>query len=151
MKCWDKDILDKTVSRSAPSVEWAIRAVMVMVMRCPTVLLLLLCLQPGPAVADFEKTCNLEDRREGPAAGGICGSRLPEVIRLTCLVRRHRRSAKSLKGKAIDKQSELKDLTLHKSTALSYLLKRSNGLGEQGITCECCYNRCSLTELMQYC
>ncbi len=43
----------------------------------------------------------------------------------------------------------LQSLLLTKKDAMSYLVKRQ-GDG-QNIICECCYNQCTLTEMLQYC
>ena len=51
--------------------------------KCPLVLIGVLCLQLGPVLTYYEKTCTLETRREGPK--GICGSRLPELLNLVCM------------------------------------------------------------------
>lgn len=45
----------------------------------------------------------------------------------------------------------LKDIILGKREALSYLHKRRAVYGTQGITCECCYNSCTYSELAEYC
>ncbi|XP_076467062.1 con-Ins Im2-like [Babylonia areolata] len=62
---------------------------------------------------------------------------------------------------------KLRGILLNKREALSYLQTRDHNnnnnnkhrepratrraFGSQGITCECCYNRCSYYELLQYC
>ncbi|XP_041354192.1 con-Ins Im2-like isoform X2 [Gigantopelta aegis] len=120
--------------------------------KCPLVLIGVLCLQLGPVFTYYEKTCTLETRREGPANHGVCGSRLSEVLSMVC---QHSGGFREKWFRKRDTDysgaSRIQDITVKKKGALSYLTKRGTGYGEQGLTCECCYNQCSYRELRQYC
>nr|AQS80519.1 insulin-like 2B precursor [Charonia tritonis] len=137
-------------------------------------MLLLLALNVLWVQGGYEHTCTLATRRQGSHRAGICGSRLPKVIQQVCrvmgrgyagaTVEGRKRSARLQKLSRTTRDASfdenLRDVLLNKREALSYLKKRSTRLstrgrlgrfGTQGITCECCYNQCSLSELLQYC
>ncbi|XP_067675462.1 con-Ins Im2-like [Haliotis asinina] len=118
--------------------------------RCPLVFLGVLFLHVGWVLGDWEHSCSLETKREGPQ--GICGSRLPDVLDLVCRVYGGYTEKWFRKRSDEDSKNRIKDIILGKRDALAYLSKRStSSFGEQGITCECCYHRCSYSELRQYC
>ncbi|XP_041350732.1 con-Ins Im2-like [Gigantopelta aegis] len=125
---------------------------MSLMIHVPAVLVLILCVCVVPVAGDLEKVCTTEDRREGAPIGGICGERISEVLSLTCNMMGRKRRSGGYQNIDNDSHSSIaRDLRLKKSVALSYIMKRKTAFGTQGITCECCYNRCTFVELAQYC
>jgi hypothetical protein len=116
---------------------------------CTLALLLVLALYSQEASADYEKTCNYLSR---PHRRGLCGASLADVIADLCsnfAQPAHTSMTRITKRKADMRNSEsLKEIMLHKKDAFSYLAKRQT---TGTITCECCYNACSVDELLQYC
>nr|UMA82983.1 hormone insulin-related peptide [Conus ebraeus] len=127
------------------------------------------------ARAGLEHTCTLETRLQGAHPRGICGSKLPNIVHTVCQVmgRGYAGGQRQLRKRTsiIDSddmeadEGSLGGFMMSKRRALSYLQKETNPLvmagyerrgvqkrhGDQGITCECCYNFCSFRELVQYC
>ncbi|XP_064594636.1 molluscan insulin-related peptide 3-like [Liolophura sinensis] len=113
---------------------------------CTCVALGVLVLTPGPVEAGYGKTCSPERRREGPAARGMCGTHLSDALSVVCggifsvAKRSEQPSARTLK-----------DIIANKQDALDYLGKRSSGLERTGVVCECCYHKCNIMEMLEYC
>ncbi|ESO83460.1 hypothetical protein LOTGIDRAFT_169325 [Lottia gigantea] len=117
--------------------------------KCPLVLLGVLFLNFGTVLTHLEWTCTLETKRESPR--GVCGQRLPEVLSMVCKRYGGYRDTWFRKRNGEGTNSRLGNIILGKRDAFSYLGKRGQSYGEQGITCECCYHSCSFRELRQYC
>ncbi|XP_046562404.1 con-Ins Im1-like isoform X2 [Haliotis rubra] len=109
-------------------------------------LALALCLVCGvcPVNAYYEHTCFLDDRQ--PSPGGLCGPRASDMVDMVCRGSYGRK--RSVRFLNDDPSLEPVKFASPKREALSYLGKRTS---EQGFVCECCYNRCSFTELREYC
>ncbi|KAL8608728.1 hypothetical protein ACOMHN_067426 [Nucella lapillus] len=111
----------------------------------------------------YERTCTLATRSRGAHPNGICGKNLAQIVSVLCTPRGYvsnwftKRSAPNKPRQDGDfVNRNLRGILLNKKDALSYLHKREpratrRNFGSQGITCECCYNRCSYYELLQYC
>ncbi|KAL3882335.1 hypothetical protein ACJMK2_028688 [Sinanodonta woodiana] len=103
--------------------------------------------------AAFERSCSTWTVSRGPDPRGICGRRLDETVKLLCGTFGYNGRPSFYKKK---REAEGKDLfglerfLLRREEAHSYLVKRSN-FYQQGISCECCYHRCLIGELLQYC
>ncbi|ESO93309.1 hypothetical protein LOTGIDRAFT_232734 [Lottia gigantea] len=111
-------------------------------------LLLSLCILVGtPVFAGYERSCNLERQQEDPR--GLCGSQLESILHNVCFYLNKRASPKV--GPERVKKRMDQSIKLDKFSALSFLVKRGDGFGNTGITCECCLNRCNLIELSSYC
>ncbi|XP_076445560.1 con-Ins Im1-like [Babylonia areolata] len=135
-----------------------------------------LLLRVDEGQAGLEHTCLLSTRLRGPDPNGMCGSRLSNVVRELCRTigsgyaggkKRAGPFMTSVADPVLNGDSQQGTLLLTKRQALSYLQKQrppfsAPGLyaasllqkrsrGTKGITCECCYHRCSLGELLQYC
>ncbi|KAK7106883.1 con-Ins Im2-like [Littorina saxatilis] len=146
-----------------------VTATMAATTQCHALLVLwVLALQVSTAAGGYEHTCDLNTRLRGAHSGGVCGRRLASLVAMLCEDRGHagrynhpdKRSVRDTTG-LVDER--LRGILLNKREALSYLntrvedtrvargarAKRRSGV--QGITCECCYNVCSMNELYEYC
>ncbi|RUS69209.1 hypothetical protein EGW08_023030, partial [Elysia chlorotica] len=85
--------------------------------------------------------------RNRPAYGGICGSNIPTTVRRVC-ENRGKRSGDSIDFSQFKKVDRTRSFDLEKRDAFKFLQKRA---GTRGIVCECCYNRCTNHELLEYC
>ncbi|XP_046346308.1 molluscan insulin-related peptide 1-like [Haliotis rufescens] len=108
-------------------------------------LALVLCLVCGvcPVNAYYEHTCYLDDRK--PSVGGLCGRRASMMVDMVCRGSFGKRNVRFMDD---DPSLEPVKFAAPKREALSYLGKRTS---EQGFVCECCYHRCSIGELREYC
>nr|AQS80518.1 insulin-like 2A precursor [Charonia tritonis] len=122
----------------------------------------LLALHVCAVYGSYEHTCTLSTRSRGAHRNGICGDNLARIVSLLCSPRGYvsnwfnKRSAPNRPDDS-SVEHNLRGILLNKKEALSYLHKRvprgtrGRSYGSQGITCECCYNRCTYYELLQYC
>ncbi|RUS88969.1 hypothetical protein EGW08_003305 [Elysia chlorotica] len=140
-----------------------------------TALLLTLALLTRSGEAGLSHHCDFFQRRPHP--NGLCGRRLPMVLNSLCqqftrLLTRGSPQTKDAAKRAVhlggeteghdshvtplakdlaleeDSSLRLGDVFLERKSAMSYLSKRQV---RGGIVCECCYNQCSVMELLQYC
>ncbi|XP_036357072.1 con-Ins Im1 isoform X1 [Octopus sinensis] len=108
-------------------------------------------------IAGLEHTCNEETIRQGAASGGYCGDKIPNFLRLICSPggysdgpRQRRNYVSPYASRGLrHRSSTLKDIIISKKKAKSYLVKRDRNWS--GIVCECCYNTCTIEELLDYC
>ncbi|KAL8619036.1 hypothetical protein ACOMHN_020734 [Nucella lapillus] len=147
---------------------------------CPVVVLGLLLHVSLMVHAGYEHTCYLANRNR-PHPKGLCGSNLPNTLRQVCqhlgrgyaggLFGKRANNDIGMDAGAEEQEEgeqgeKLRGVLMSKRQAMAYLEKRKRlpdgffGLSHllmtkrvepQGITCECCYNRCNLNELLQYC
>nr|QHI00148.1 insulin-like peptide [Sepia latimanus] len=107
--------------------------------------------------AGLEHTCNEETIRQGPAQGAHCGVEIPNILQLLCapagynerMSDRQRRNLVPTSRAVGRRGNGLRDIIISKRQAKSYLTKRDRNW--TGIVCECCYNKCILEELLDYC
>ncbi|GFS20079.1 insulin-related peptide [Elysia marginata] len=89
-----------------------------------------------------ERVC-YHSNNNTPAPGGLCGDILVNSVRLACRLPRGKRS-----NLPLSKVRTADTLTLQKRDAMRFLVKKDIF---SNIVCECCYNRCSIRELQEYC
>ncbi|GAB1600636.1 con-Ins Im1-like [Argonauta hians] len=101
-------------------------------------------------IAGLEHTCNEETTRQGAASGGYCGDKIPNILRVLCTPGGYSDGHVERRSYGLrHRSSTLKDIIISKTKAKSYLMKRDRNWS--GIVCECCYNTCSIDELLDYC
>ncbi|KAL3885345.1 hypothetical protein ACJMK2_025416 [Sinanodonta woodiana] len=117
-----------------------------------TVLLfLVICVQLYCVSSDATKACSVMTQRPHPQ--GLCGNKISRVLQLLCGESGYNQK-KYKKRSAI--QGSPNDLSpfyqnfYGKEEANSFLAKRVE-FYQTGISCECCYNKCSVPELVTYC
>ncbi|GFO09789.1 insulin-related peptide [Plakobranchus ocellatus] len=113
---------------------------------CLLVVLMVLCSTTDHAEAGYEHSCQYNQQ---PHPNGLCGSRLADAVQSVCRARGKRglkRGATSLSDFTKGGMSE--SISLKKREAVNFLVKRNT---YQDIICECCYNKCDMHELEQYC
>ncbi|XP_059169820.1 molluscan insulin-related peptide 3-like [Physella acuta] len=88
-----------------------------------------------------DRPCSYHDR---PHPRGLCGSNLANTVQLLC----ESRGLRSKRDAEKDGDDKFDVMTLTKKSALTYLGKREY---TANIVCECCYNRCSQSEMLAYC
>lgn len=78
-----------------------------------------------------------------PVGGGFCGPALTNAMSAVCALR-------SQGKRSVDSISTLSKapVAVEKKDAMRFLTKRD---AFSNIYCECCYNRCSISELQEYC
>ncbi|KAK3577381.1 hypothetical protein CHS0354_008479 [Potamilus streckersoni] len=112
---------------------------------------LVICVQLYCVSSEATKSCSVMTQRPHPQ--GICGNKISRVLHLLCGENGYNEK-KYIKRAAI--QGSLTDFSpfyqnfYGKEEANSFLAKRVN-FYQTGISCECCYNKCSVPELVTYC
>ncbi|KAK3585527.1 hypothetical protein CHS0354_022935 [Potamilus streckersoni] len=113
------------------------------------------CLLLVPVFCDLDRTCTPLVKEKGPHPEGTCGMRLTNLVHTICEMfsgfkkRSYDSDTTAIQG--IGPPFTLPgERSMDKKSALDFLSKRTP-YEEKGIVCECCYHRCSFTELAQYC
>ncbi|XP_059169871.1 molluscan insulin-related peptide 3-like [Physella acuta] len=114
---------------------------------CLASVLLALLHNIGVTQGGYEHTCSYHSR---PHKRGLCGKRLADMVEYLCYSGFGNYMSKVVRKRnaEIVIDENLRGILLNKKEALSYLTKREV---RGSITCECCYNRCTQSELLQYC
>ncbi|XP_064628879.1 con-Ins Im2-like [Lineus longissimus] len=119
-----------------------------------TALLLISAALPIARANGWAKTCTEDDVERGPV--GVCGPHLSSMLGTICVNGYYAGDAFIKKRSADTSEAEETEERIvpfiSTDRAKTYLKsKRWGGEGWSGIVCECCYNRCTYTELQQYC
>ncbi|KAL3881622.1 hypothetical protein ACJMK2_028038 [Sinanodonta woodiana] len=114
-----------------------------------------ICLLLVPVFCGLERTCTPLTKQKGPHPQGTCGSHLTNVVHTICEMfsgfKKRSYDTDTTAFKGLEPPVLLpEELSLNEKSALDFLSKRTP-YEEKGIVCECCYHRCSYTELAQYC
>ncbi|RUS70840.1 hypothetical protein EGW08_021399 [Elysia chlorotica] len=97
--------------------------------------------RPGEAP---ERVCS-SSLYQRPAPGGVCGNALTNRVQSVC------RDMEKRSGDpfyTFTKADWTDSFGLQKRDAFGFLQKRTTSMG---LTCECCYNVCTTSELQEYC
>ncbi|KAL3881616.1 hypothetical protein ACJMK2_028032 [Sinanodonta woodiana] len=113
------------------------------------------CLLLVPVLCGLERTCTPLIKQKGPHPQGACGSQLTNLVHTICEMfsgfKKRSYDADTTAVQGLGPPVFLPEQRfIDKKSALDFLAKRT-AYEEKGIVCECCYHRCSLMELAQYC
>nr|P80090.2 RecName: Full=Molluscan insulin-related peptide 3; AltName: Full=MIP III; Contains: RecName: Full=Molluscan insulin-related peptide 3 B chain; Contains: RecName: Full=Molluscan insulin-related peptide 3 A chain; Flags: Precursor [Lymnaea stagnalis]AAB28954.1 insulin-related peptide III [Lymnaea stagnalis] len=91
-----------------------------------------------------QHTCSILSR---PHPRGLCGSTLANMVQWLCST--YTTSSKVKRQAEPDEEDDaMSKIMISKKRALSYLTKRES---RPSIVCECCFNQCTVQELLAYC
>jgi len=127
---------------------------MAQVAPCLLAMVLAVMISPGSGQTEGRVQCVGGYMR--PHREGVCGHLLIQTLDAVCAYlgsNNNKRSMHSnfVKRSSLDPSTPLREVLSDERYALSTLSKRSFDDSESSITCECCYNACTVGDLYRYC